>query len=130
MSGLFGSPRHVCPAFRFRGRILGLSVAVCAAAWAPGTAPAIAGPPPSSSDSGSDLGSAVPIPGRGSPQTISAEIPLDLAAALSRSFVGGGRLLAGGAIHTSLPVHVPLVRSCPGFWFTAFGLVWDQQGTG
>src|SRR6266511_3898609 len=63
----------------------------------------------------------------GVPPTVSSEVSVDLSGALPRA---GVRTLQGGAVRTLDAATSAPVRACPGFWFTALGLVWRQRGDG
>jgi hypothetical protein len=54
-------------------------------------------------------------------------VDVDLSASLSGA---GVEQLRGGAVWTTSPVRSEPVATCPGFWFTALGVVWEQQGSG
>ncbi len=59
--------------------------------------------------------------------TVTRDAVVDLAKALLRT---GVERLRGDAVRTTAAVASKPIQSCPGFWFTAFGVVWHQQGAG
>ena len=63
----------------------------------------------------------------GLPHTVSSEVAIGLSGALPPAAV---RTLPGGAVRTLDAATSLPVRACPGFWFTALGLVWQQRGPG
>jgi hypothetical protein len=78
-----------------------------AAAWAYGAAPRGESP--------------VRPASAGQPTTVSGTVSVDL----SRVLPGRGvERLRGDAVRTTATVTSTPLRICPGFWFTAFGVVW------
>jgi hypothetical protein len=61
------------------------------------------------------------------PATVSGDVDVDLAGSLPSS---GVQLLLSGAIKTTAEVRSKPIEACPGFWFTAIGVVWNQLGSG
>ncbi len=59
------------------------------------------------------------------PETVSRDVGLDLAGSIPSD---AGRRLASGGIRTTAAVRSQPLVACPGFWFTALGLVWHQRG--
>jgi N-acetylmuramoyl-L-alanine amidase-like protein len=61
------------------------------------------------------------------PATVTRDVGLDLAGSLPRA---GVSRLRGDAVRTTIAVTSRSITSCPGLWFTSFGVVWHQRGSG
>jgi hypothetical protein len=65
--------------------------------------------------------------GEAPPATVARDVAVNLADALRGADVD---LRRSGAVRTTAPVISRPVMVCPAFWFTALGVVWQQEGGG
>ncbi|HXJ63970.1 MAG TPA: N-acetylmuramoyl-L-alanine amidase [Actinomycetota bacterium] len=112
--GLWQHPRRLQPLAnilkaRFGASVVGLALA---AAMSPAVLPAT----PAAAE-----------PAPVGPRTVAHDVVVDLAAAMPS---GGVERLASGSFRTTTLVASKPVTACPGFWFTALGVVWHQHGRG